>query len=161
MQKVVIERMTFDDIENVLKVENDCFSTPWSKDSFVRELEENKVALYLVAKVENVAVGYIGVWRIQNEGHITNVAVHSDFRGRGIGNMLVSGLLSLCEKEGIDAFTLEVRRSNIIAQNLYKKFQFAECGFRKGYYQDNNEDAIIMWRRETKMEDESFERTEL
>lgn len=142
--------MTIDDIENVLKVENDCFSTPWSRDSFVRELVENKIALYLVAKIENIAVGYIGVWKILNEGHITNVAVRSDYRGKGIATRLISELLSLCEEDGIDAFTLEVRRSNIVAQNLYKKFQFAECGFRKGYYQDTKEDAIIMWRRETK-----------
>ena len=153
--------MTVDDIDNVLKVEQDCFSIPWSKDSFVRELVENKVALYLVAKIENIAVGYIGVWRIQNEGHITNVAVHSDYRGNGIASKLVSELLSLCEKEGIDAFTLEVRKSNLVAQNLYKKFQFAECGVRPKYYQDTKEDAIIMWRRETKMEDESFEGTKL
>ena len=153
--------MSIDDIENVVNVENDCFTTPWSKDSFLREINENDVALYLVAKIENVAVGYIGVWRIQNEGHITNVAVHSNFRGMGIGNMLVSELLSLCEKEGIDAFTLEVRKSNIVAQNLYKKFQFVEEGIRKGYYQDTKEDAVIMWRRETQMEDESFEGTKV
>jgi len=150
MQKIVIERMTIDDIENVVVVENECFSIPWSKNSFIRELTENEIALYLVAKVENVAVGYIGVWRIQNEGHITNIAVHPDYRGQGIGSMLVSELLSLCSEEGINAFTLEVRRSNIIAQNLYKKFQFAECGTRKGYYADTNEDAILMWRMETK-----------
>ena len=161
MKKIVIERMKIDDIENVLKVENDCFSIPWSKDSFIRELVENKIALYLVAKIENVAVGYIGVWKVLNEGHITNVAVHSDFRGQGIASMLISELLSLCEKDEINSFTLEVRKSNIIAQNLYKKFQFAECGIRPKYYQDNNEDAVIMWRYETKMEDESFERTKL
>ena len=161
MQKIVIERMTIDDIDNVVNVENNCFTTPWSKDSFVRELVENEIALYLVAKIENIAVGYIGVWRIQNEGHITNVAVHSDYRGRGIGNMLVSELLSLCKKEGIEAFTLEVRKSNLVAQNLYKKFQFAECGIRRGYYQDTKEDAVIMWRIETQMEDESFEGTKV
>ena len=161
MKKIVIERMTIDDIENVVNVENDCFTTPWSKDSFLREILENKVALYLVAKIENVAVGYIGVWRIQNEGHITNVAVHSDFRGMGIGNMLVSELLSLCEKEGIDDFTLEVRKSNTVARNLYKKFKFVDVGIRKGYYQDTKEDAVIMWRRKTQMEDESFEGTKV
>jgi len=161
MKKIVIERMSIDDIENVVNVENNCFTTPWSKDSFLREIVENKIALYLVAKIENIAVGYIGVWRIQNEGHITNVAVHSDYRGMGIGNMLVSELLSLCEKEGIDAFTLEVRKSNLVAQNLYKKFQFVEVGIRKGYYQDTKEDAVIMWRRETQMEDESFEGTKV
>lgn len=137
--------MTVDDIDSVIEVENNCFSIPWSKASFLREVENNEVALYLVAKIENKAVGYIGVWRIIDEGHITNVAVHSDYRGLGIGSMLVSELLSLCKKEGINSFTLEVRKSNEIAQNLYKKYGFEERGIRKKYYEDNNEDAVIMW----------------
>ena len=145
MQKIVIENMTIDDIDNVLEVEKDCFSIPWSRESFLREITNNEIALYLVAKIENKAVGYIGVWKIINEGHITNVAVHSKYRKLGIGNELVSMLLSLCREDGIDAFTLEVRRSNTIAQNLYKKYGFVESGVRKGYYQDNREDAIIMW----------------
>lgn len=137
--------MTIDDIDNVLEVEEDCFSIPWSKASFLRELENNEIALYLVAKIENKAVGYIGVWKVLDEGHITNLAVHSDFRKLGIGSMLVDRLLSLCRNDGITAFTLEVRKSNIVAQELYKKFGFLECGIRKKYYEDNNEDAIIMW----------------
>ncbi len=145
MQKIVIEKMTIDDIDNVLEVEKDCFSIPWSRESFLREITNNEIALYLVAKIENKAVGYIGVWKIINEGHITNVAVHSKYRKFGIGNELVSRLLSLCREDGIDAFTLEVRKSNIVAQNLYKKYGFVESGVRKGYYQDNREDAIIMW----------------
>lgn len=148
MQKIVIEKMTVDDIDNVVEVEKDCFSTPWSRESFLREVTNNELALYLVAKIENRAVGYIGVWEILNEGHITNVAVHSSYRNLGIGNMLVSKLLSLCKKSGIDAFTLEVRESNVTAKNLYKKHGFEECGMRKNYYQDNNENAIIMWRKE-------------
>lgn len=147
MKKIVIEKMTIDDIDNVLEVEKDSFSVPWSRESFLREIIENKnIALYLVAKIENKAVGYIGVWRILDEGHITNVAVHSDYRNMGIGGMLVSKLLSLCKEiDGISSFTLEVRKSNLIAQKLYRKFGFNDAGVRKGYYQDNNEDAIIMW----------------
>lgn len=145
MKKIVIEMMTVDDIDNVVEVENNCFSIPWSKASFLREVENNEVALYLVAKIENKAVGYIGVWRIIDEGHITNVAVHSDYRGLGIGSMLVSELLSLCKKDGINSFTLEVRKSNEIAQKLYRKYGFEERGIRKNYYEDNKEDAVIMW----------------
>ena len=137
--------MTIDDIDNVLEVEKDCFSIPWSKASFLRELEDNEIALYLVAKIGNKAVGYIGVWKVLDEGHITNLAVHSDYRKLGIGSMLVDKLLSLCKNDEITSFTLEVRKSNVIAQNLYKKFGFVECGVRKKYYEDNNEDAIIMW----------------
>jgi len=138
--------MKIDDIENVVEVENDCFSIPWSRDSFIREITENHLAIYLVAKVEEKAVGYIGVWKIMNEGHITNVAVHSSFRRQGIGQMLISELLSLCEKQEMDCFTLEVRATNAPAQALYQKFGFKEIGRRKGYYQDNGEDAVIMWK---------------
>lgn len=146
MQKIVIEIMKSDDINDVMEVEKKSFVIPWSKESFIQEIENNEVALYLVAKVDNKAVGYIGVWRILNEGHITNVAVHPDYRGRGIGSALVEELLSLCTKEGIDAFTLEVRESNLVAQHIYKQFGFEKSGVRKKYYADNNEDAVIMWK---------------
>jgi ribosomal-protein-alanine N-acetyltransferase len=146
MKKIIIEIMTNDDIEDVAEVEKRSFNVPWSKESFRREIENNKVALYLVAKVDNKAVGYIGVWRIINEGHITNLAVHPEYRKMGVANALVETMISLCSKEGIAAFTLEVRESNLIAQHLYRKFGFEDKGKRRGYYQDNNEDAIIMWK---------------
>ena len=144
MQKIVIEIMKDDDIANIVEVETKSFEIPWSKESFENELK-NKLALYLVAKVDEKAVGYIVVWKIFDEGHITNVAVHPDFRGQGLARALISELLSLCRKDGIVSFTLEVRESNIVAQKLYKSFGFVESGKRKGYYSDNNEDAIIMW----------------
>ena len=151
MKKIVIEKMKSDDIANVVEVENNSFDIPWSKESFENELK-NKLAMYLVAKVEDKAVGYVGVWKIFDEGHITNVAVHPDYRGQGIGKALISELLYLCEKENIFSLTLEVRKSNVVAQNLYKSFGFIEEGIRKGYYSDNNEDAIIMWLKDTKDE---------
>lgn len=151
MQKIVIEKMKSDDIANVVEVERSSFDIPWSKESFENELK-NKLAMYLVAKVEEKAVGYVGVWKIFDEGHITNVAVHPDYRGQGIGKALISELLYLCRKEDINSLTLEVRKSNIVAQNLYKSFGFIEEGIRKGYYSDNNEDAIIMWYKDTKDE---------
>lgn len=151
MQKIVIEIMKDADIANVVEVETKSFQIPWSKESFENELK-NKLALYLVAKVDEKAVGYIGVWKIFDEGHITNVAVHPEFRGKGIGKALISELLSLCSKDGITSFTLEVRESNVVAQSLYKSFGFIEEGKRKAYYSDNNEDAIIMWLNVTKDE---------
>ena len=145
IQKIVIELMKSDDIKNVVEVETKCFTVPWHEESFIQELNNN-VALYLVAKVEEKAVGYVGVWKILNEGHITNIAVHPNYRNKGIGRALVSELLLLCTKDGIETFTLEVRKSNLIAQKLYKDFGFVEAGIRKKYYSDNNEDAIIMWK---------------
>jgi ribosomal-protein-alanine N-acetyltransferase len=111
------------------------------------EIVDNNLAIYLVAKVNEKAVGYIGMWKVLNEGHITNVAVHPEFRHQGIGNQLVSELLSLCVKENIDLVTLEVRKSNQNAIKLYEKHGFVAEGIRKAYYQDNKEDAIIMWKR--------------
>ena len=151
MKKIIIEIMKDADITNVVEVETKSFEIPWSKESFENELK-NKLALYLVAKVDEKAVGYVGVWKIFDEGHITNVAVHPEFRGKGIGKALISELLYLCRKDGITSFTLEVRESNIVAQNLYKSFGFTESGKRKGYYSDNNEDAIIMWQGVTEDE---------
>ena len=146
MQKIVIELMKNDDIENVLEVENKSFTIPWHEESFRNELKNN-LALYLVAKIEEKAVGYVGVWKVLDEGHITNVAVHPDYRRRGIAKALISELLLLCEKEGITSFTLEVRKSNDAAYTLYKNLGFNEEGIRKKYYSDNNEDAIIMWKK--------------
>lgn len=144
MKKYVIEFMKFADIQNVVEVEEKCFTIPWSKEAFENELKNN-LALYLVAKVDEKAVGYVGVWKILDEGHITNVAVHPDYRKLGIGKALISELLYLCQKDGISSFTLEVRESNIVAQHLYESFGFIQNGKRKQYYSDNNEDAIIMW----------------
>ena len=139
--------MELSDIEDILVVEKLSFSIPWSKDSFEKEIVDNNLATYLVAKVNEKAVGYIGMWKVLNEGHITNVAVHPEFRHQGIGDQLVSELLSLCEKENIDLVTLEVRKSNYNAIKLYEKHGFVAEGIRKAYYQDNKEDAIIMWKR--------------
>ena len=101
----------------------------------------------MVAEVNNKVVGFAGLWAICNEGHITNIAVHPNYRGQGIGSKLVESLIENSSSWYINSLTLEVRASNKIAQNLYKKYGFKEEGMRKHYYQDNNEDAIIMWKR--------------
>ncbi|MGL5312465.1 MAG: ribosomal protein S18-alanine N-acetyltransferase [Peptostreptococcaceae bacterium] len=141
---LVIEQMTSEDIDGVFEVEKNCFEHYWSKDSFNKELK-NDVARYLVAKIDNKVVGYVGIWFVVDEGHITNVAVHSDYRGLKIGDKLVKELVELCKKNNIVSMTLEVRVSNIVAQNLYKKYGFKLAGIRKEYYSDNKEDAMIMW----------------
>lgn len=93
-----------------------------------------------------MVVGYGGIWLILDEGHVTNIAVDSRYREKGIGKKLVEGLISLCSEEKIMAMTLEVRASNIAAQSLYKKYGFTEFGIRPNYYADDKEDAIIMWK---------------
>ena len=141
---ILIEQMTSKDIDGVFEVEKNCFEHHWSKDAFKKELN-NEVARYLVAKLDGKVVGYVGIWFVMDEGHITNVAVHSDYRERTIGDKLVDEMVKLCKENNLVAMTLEVRTSNTVAQNLYRKYGFKMAGIRKEYYSDNKEDAIIMW----------------
>lgn len=141
---LIIRTMTKDDIDDVYKVEEDCFVDPWSKEAIRQELKNN-LARYIVAEIDGKVVGYVGVWFVLDEGHITNIAVHSDYRGNKIGDKLIKELVGLCKENNMSAITLEVRVSNIVAQNLYKKYGFKIGGIRKEYYSDNKEDAMIMW----------------
>ena len=103
---------------------------------------------YTLAEVDGKPAGYAGLWRVAGEGHINNVAVDPGYRKRGIGTEIIKKLMDDARKEGIKEFTLEVRPSNEAAIALYRKFGFDSEGRRKAYYQDNGEDALIMWRRE-------------
>lgn len=144
--RIEVSRLRPDDVDDVLIVEKLSFSIPWSKNAFIEEVTNNKFARYIIAKVNGKTVGYAGLWKVFDEGHITNVAVHPEYRRNGVGFMLVKSLMALAVEEEITRMTLEVRRSNISAQNLYIKFGFKVEGFRKEYYADNKEDAIIMWK---------------
>lgn len=144
INNLTIEEMKENDIDGVFEVEKNCFEDYWSKDSFKKELSNN-LAKYLVAKIDNKVVGYVGIWFVVDEGHITNVAVHEDYRGQKIGDQLIKELVQVCKNNKIISMTLEVRASNVVAQNLYKKYGFKMAGIRKEYYSNNKEDAIIMW----------------
>ena len=148
MYNVEVFAMTIDHIDDVMIVEDLSFKIPWSRDAFIEEITRNKFAIYLCARIEGKVIGYAGMWKVFDEGHITNVAVHPKFRGSGVGSALVDNLINTAKKEGITKMTLEVRKSNIVAKALYGKYGFEAGGFRKGYYSDNGEDAIIMWKNE-------------
>ncbi|AOT69997.1 ribosomal-protein-alanine N-acetyltransferase [Geosporobacter ferrireducens] len=139
--------MNKEDISQVLEIEKQCFSVPWTKEAFVMEVEKNKFARYIVAELDEIIVGYGGMWMIIDEAHVTNIGVRPDFRGRGFGDVIVKAMIAAAEKEGIYNMTLEVRASNRVARNLYEKYGFKACGIRPKYYQDNNEDAVIMWKQ--------------
>lgn len=145
--KFIIRQASACDVSDIAELDKICFSVPWSRESFWHEISENNAALYIVAEKDKMIVGYAGIWLIAGEGHITNVAVHPDYRRRHIGEAMISVLISESEAAGAEAQTLEVRRSNSAAQGLYAKFGFCAEGIRKGYYEDNKEDAVIMWRR--------------
>lgn len=146
MSNICVREMTLDDIDTVMEIEKICFTTPWAKESFEREIRDNHLAKYLVIEYKGKIVGYGGMWTIIDEGHITNIAIHKEFRKRKLGSFLVESMIEYAENIGIHRMTLEVRESNIAAQGLYSRLGFEPCGRRPRYYQDNNEDAIIMWR---------------
>jgi ribosomal-protein-alanine N-acetyltransferase len=143
--RVTLEPMTVQDIPRVLEIERASFRTPWPTDAYAHELKENRLAAYLVARAEDRIVGYAGMWVILDEAHITTIAVDPAFRGQHIGERLLIGLIEAALERGARWMTLEVRKSNHTAQNLYRKYGFREIGTRKGYYSDNREDAIVMW----------------
>ena len=107
---------------------------------------ENKLAFYIVAEIAGQICGYVGIWKIFEEGHITNVAVAPEFRRKHIGRAMLETLISVTAEAGIEKYTLEVRAGNEPAIRLYEGLGFKSAGIRPGYYEDNGEDAVIMWR---------------
>lgn len=136
------------DIHGIVQLEELCFPTPWSERSFRDEIVKNPIAIYMVVEDLETGeiVGYAGIWKILDEGHITNVAIHPEYRSRGLGKKLMEKLLLCVEEKAVYRETLEVRISNEPAIRMYYDLGFREAGRRKGYYEDNGEDAIIMWR---------------
>ena len=141
---IEIGLMTREDVDAVSEIEKQSFAVPWSRNAFLREVEENRCARYLVAREDGAAVAYAGMWLVLDEAHVTNIAVRADRRGLGLGERIARALMQLAADTGTRYMTLECRRSNAVAQSLYKKLGFQEVGFRKRYYADNNEDALVM-----------------
>lgn len=138
-----------EDAGEVELVERACFHIPWSRESFWQEAANEQTAYVLALAGERV-VGYGGEWIVAGEAQITNVAVHPDFRGRGIGRGLMRELVERALARGATAMTLEVRPSNAAALALYAGFGLRSVGRRKGYYLDNGEDALILWNTKLK-----------
>lgn len=155
----IVRRMTMADVDGVAAVEAVTFPTPWSRDAFVSEMK-NVAARYLVAERNGTVIGYAGAWIILDESHITNIAVLQAERGKGIGRALTAGLMQYLSNLGAAYATLEVRKSNEVAQNLYKSLGFIKLGVRKRYYEDNDEDALIMVCDHMPEADPDFEETE-
>ena len=143
---VIIREMRYDDLDQITQIEKECFSLPWSKDSFEQELK-NELAYYQCAEEEGTIMGYMGMWRIIDECHITNVAVLPEHRNKGVAYMLISKMVEICRCSEIENMTLEVRESNLPAINLYEKYGFVSVGKRPRYYMKPMEDAIIMWKK--------------
>lgn len=144
-ERELIRFMAEDDIEEVMEVERDAFSVPWDPAVFHNELTSNQFAHYLVYEYEERVIGYCGLWVVMDEAQITNIAIHSRFRGQKRGEKLLSFAMAFAKQLGAATLSLEVRVSNEVAQNLYRKLGFEPGGIRKNYYADNLEDALVMW----------------
>lgn len=144
--EIFISKMTTEDIENVALIEAEAYGKHhWSKSSFYDELNNNLAKYYVAKTPEGELVGYAGTWHIIDEGHITTIAVKKAYLRKHIGEAIILKILEDCYSAGIKYLTLEVRESNTPAISLYQKYGFNSLGTRKGYYQDNNENALIMW----------------
>lgn len=144
--EIKIAPMQKSDIENVLKIEEQAYGEHhWSKDSFFGELSNDLAHYYCAFDNHNNLLGYAGFWMVIDEAHITTIAITPEMKRKKIGEALLNQILTDCYKNLIKYITLEVRVSNISAINLYEKYGFKSLGTRKGYYQNNNEDALIMW----------------
>jgi ribosomal-protein-alanine N-acetyltransferase len=146
MSKTITFRfMREEDIDQVMNVEMQSFTLPWTREAFYNELHHNQYARYLVLEDGGKIAGYCGAWIVVDEAHITNIAVLPEYRGKKLGEALLMKMIELARSMGAIRMTLEVRVSNTVAQSLYKKFGFQIGGIRKNYYTDNQEDAYVMW----------------
>lgn len=146
MDEFTIEELKREMIDDILQIEELCYGAHhWSYDSFLSELNNKISSYFCLLNKEKKCVGYIGIWKIINEAHITNLSVHPDYQNQKLAHRLLLKMIDECYKAKIKFITLEVRESNKKAIHLYEKFGFKSLGLRKKYYQDNNEDALIMW----------------
>ena len=140
---LVIKPMGLHDIDQIMEIENVSFPTPWHEKIFELELKKPRT-LQLVCKKDSKITGYLVSWMMYDEIHILNIAVHPDFRRNGIAKQLIDYTINHFANKGAIAVILEVRTSNIAAQNLYEKLGFKLLRARKSYYTDTGEDALVM-----------------
>lgn len=142
---VVLTPMRRRHLRSVLRIEEVVHPRPWSMGLFLSELSYGPSRVWYVAKVRSQVVGYAGLMVVEDDGHITNVAVAPAWQGHRIGRRLLHALALAALDRQVRNLTLEVRVGNEPAQRLYRAFGFAPVGVRKGYYQETGEDALIMW----------------
>jgi [ribosomal protein S18]-alanine N-acetyltransferase len=142
-QDYLIRKLTRQDLDQLMVIEDDVFSMPWSRQSYETELK-NQWANYLACDWEGQLAAYIGMWTVFEEAHITNVAVSKRFRGRGLGRILMLEEEKLARAKGANRILLEVRPSNEAALAMYKGLGYIPVSVRREYYADNGEDALVM-----------------
>lgn len=141
---LVIRPMCYEDVTAVAEIDCLSFSLPWSERAFHYEISENHTARPWVAEWSGHVIGMLVLWLVLDEAHIATLAIHPDYRRRGIGEHLLITALEAARAEGAKRAFLEVRASNLAAQAMYAKLGFAVDGRRLHYYKDNGEDAVLM-----------------
>ena len=145
MPSLSLDRMRAEDLDEVLAIERASFSMPWSRGAFLYEMQQNRVARCWVGRDPSARVaGYLCLWEVADEVHITNVAVRPDLRRQGIARSLLRTVLDDARSRRFKMVVLEVRPSNQHAVSLYESFGFRVVGRRRGYYYDTGEDALVM-----------------
>jgi len=144
--RIRFEPMRVRDLNAVMAIEEASFSTPWSRAAYHRELIVNGYATYLVGRLDGRLVSYGGMWVVLDEAHVTNIAVHPEYRRAGVGRLTMKTLERRALQLGASRMTLEVRVSNHAARRLYDSLGFRGTGIRRNYYSDTREDAIVMWK---------------
>lgn len=144
--KIAVRELREEDIEELSRIESVSFSMPWSADAF-RDLLFRDYCTYLVALADGRVVGCCGYTNICDEANIDNVVVAPEYQNCGIAQIMLKELLDRGKQSGVEAFTLEVRVSNLTAIHIYEKFGFLTEGIRPGFYEKPTEDAAIMWLR--------------
>ncbi|MCL1996992.1 MAG: tRNA (adenosine(37)-N6)-threonylcarbamoyltransferase complex dimerization subunit type 1 TsaB [Defluviitaleaceae bacterium] len=145
LDQIKIVPFSREHIDKVHAIELATFSDPWSKAGFIADID-NPLCTYLVALKQNEPIGYIGMWHVADEGHITNIAIAPKHRQEGNAIRLLNALEEIAKQKDIRGLTLEVRASNTMAKNLYQKLGFIQEGIRKNYYKKPQEDALILWK---------------
>ncbi|CAN5685391.1 hypothetical protein BH24ACT26_BH24ACT26_02200 [soil metagenome] len=145
---IELARMRRRHLRRVLSIEARVYPRPWSASLFLAELSQRGSRTYLVARYDGEVVGYCGMMFMAKEAHVTNIAVDPDFHGRKVGTRLLLAIVTEAIAKGSDTISLEVRVSNVVAQAMYEKFGFSAVGFRKGYYIETHEDALVMVAKE-------------
>jgi [ribosomal protein S18]-alanine N-acetyltransferase len=143
--RLEVIRMRRRHLRGVMAIERRVYTRPWSPNLFVAEMTEMHNRCYLVARNDREVVGYAGLICYGDEAHVTNIAVDPDRQRQKIGTRLLYELMGRSIEMGARAVSLEVRVSNAGAQRMYERFGFRPVGIRKNYYQETNEDALIMW----------------
>lgn len=144
--EITIRELREEDIEELVRIESEAFSLPWSANDF-RGLLAHSYCCYVTAEIDKRVVGCCGFTNSCNEGTIDNVVVDAVWRGRGVAQAMLCELIARGEAQGVEAFTLEVRVSNEAAIHIYEKLGFRSEGIRPRFYEKPVEDAVIMWRR--------------